>query len=289
MIDIFSMPFNKEDFSKLEQELREHNSQLLLVSKKFIEKPKERSCFGSGSFRYKELESGLIMHPYLIAHSLKERLIDPSLGIMDLVVRQAVDLYTNKKSLDDIISLKEGNIRIITNSYKACFPSYNASLEAYSLLIGDEEVKSFILKNDGRGAEVYDYLSFLLRDENKIKEIKDFKLKKQKEKIIEDLESLLKKEADLIDKIKRDTDRISKNFNDKVFAVLYTSNIREDLDSTRFNIQEVLKKAIAFGMNQDSGKYIIEVTPGKKTEINIGEYISALNSRYAIEESSQHI
>ena len=81
----------------------------------------------------------------------------------------------------------------------------------------------------------------------------------------------------------------SSRCNDKVFAVLYTSNIREDLDSTRFNIQEVLKKAIAFGMNQDSGKYIIEVTPGKKTEINIGEYISALNSRYAIEESSQHI
>ena len=285
MIDILSMPFNKEDFSKLEQELREHNSQLLLVSKKFIEKPKERSCFGSGSFRYKELESGLIMHPYLIAHSLKERLIDPSLGIMDLVVRQAVDLYTNKKSLDDIISLKEGNIRIITNSYKACFPSYNASLGAYSLLIGDEEVKSFILKNDGRGAEVYDYLSFLLRDENKIKEIKDFELKKQKETIIKNLEELLKKEM----KLTAEINKVMKNTNedfDRVAAILFTSNKREELDRTKTIILETIKKAMEIEMHLDEGIFIIESMPGKKTEILVGEYITGL---YQERETPQSI
>ncbi len=102
----------------------------------------------------------------------------------------------------------------------------------------------------------------------------------EKEEIIKSLENLLVQESDLDAEIKKTKDTIIRNIGDNVFARLYTSNKRDDLEEIRDRIKGKLQKAYELRMNSDDSKYIIEHSPGKKTEINIAEYIINLNDKY---------
>ena len=100
------------------------------------------------------------------------------------------------------------------------------------------------------------------------------------EKVVQNLERLLEEESNLVESLTKEYNTIIRNTGDEVFAKLSTSDKKDDLKGIRWRIQKELKSAVDLGMQNSFHVYVIEHYPGKRTEIIIGEYITALNSKY---------
>src|SRR3989344_56158 len=196
---------------------------------------------------------------------------------IELIVRQKIGLTLGKR-----IWLKEGNI-IIRNSDFEDREAYvlgekvNISTKEFRMYVGDEEVKKFIFERSLRNPdELYRDINDLLKNPARVREIKDYEIKKAKEDVIESLEELLAQEKNLIEDIKKTCDRIKEKDDAKIAVWGKT----EELDNIKRGIRINLDEAIKLKMHMDLTKYVVESIPGKKTEILISEYIMDLNAKY---------
>ncbi len=259
-----------KNISDLENTLKEHDGQLILLNKTLNQSRYVGGFLGSVSMDEESREAGLIVPPYLKINESHDY------GI-ELIVRQKIGLTLGKR-----IWLKEGNI-IIRNSDFEDREAYvlgekvNISTKEFRMYVGDEEVKKFIFERSLRNPdELYRDINDLLKNPARVREIKDYEIKKAKEDVIESLEELLAQEKNLIEDIKKTCDRIKEKDDAKIAVWGKT----EELDNIKRGIRINLDEAIKLKMHMDLTKYVVESIPGKKTEILISEYIMDLNAKY---------
>lgn len=166
-----------KSISDLEDKLRNHDGQLVLLNK-ILHKSKYVGGFvGSFSIKNKSVETGLIIPPYL---KINERY---DYGI-ELTVNQKISLAQFETRP---VSLEEGHILIKINDFinrksqDWIGNEINVSTKTFQLYVGNEEVKKFIYGKYLRNAnDVYQNVNDLLKNPTRLQEIKDYEIKKQK-------------------------------------------------------------------------------------------------------------
>ena len=292
-----------KEFLKLENDLKEYDGQLILLNRTTRQDISSRGCFGPSYIDHHERRTGLIQNPYLIID--KTHYFYPIQWGLEFVVNQQLILREYIRSIEDLVELKNENIKISHVDYKGendihrnpCVPDmFNFHVKGIDILIGDKKVQEFILKYyNEKGQEVYSHVSNLLRNPEKIKRIKDDRIRQAKEIVIETLESLLTKETKLKSRIKFVNESAKGGgymengarvmVEDQDDAGIVSWKDREELESIQKKIRTTISEALKLKMHMDPSKYILESMPGKKTEIYISEYILNLNTIYQEVES----
>ena len=282
-----------KEYNSIKDRLSAHIGELVLVERK-IQKTKFIGGFvgtegGAWPAKY---SIGVIKEPGLPGDISEASILD--LGGYEISVEPMAvfsPFLSPSKSIDELLQLKEENIKfdfkdLSLAEYKEpdmLGGTSDVKILKFNVYAGDEEVKKFLNKKFKYFERpLYDDVNSFMKDKEKITALREYKIKKQKEDIITRLESLLKKELNLIGEIKSIDKTLKAGGDyDEAESFLLTLKENDGVRGIRHSIRNTIEKAKELNMHTDKGEYIVETVPGKQTKIIICDYISGLEKKYA--------